>query len=194
VLLAFSELLTPNDVSTVISSLVSRAPEQSAPLIHAAIRAHPLIALGVYPRILGPPIFHSTAAGEVMRKQAQSLEDLRCDVWVVVFLSDPADYSGGELWIDTGYGEEPHKGRLGGCVAYSCSAKARFAEVASGHRLVAEVAVQSRVPDPAQRQILYDLGCVLHYFDLADAEGQLKNEGQALQRCWDDLLRMWGEG
>ena len=51
--------------------------------------------------------------------------------------------------------------------------------------------VESRVRDPAQREILYDLGCALGYFELG--MGAAQETLISLRRTRDTLLHTWAD-
>ncbi len=61
----------------------------------------------------------------------------RSDVSITVFISDPAEYDGGELEVNTAFGEQQVKLPAGDAVMYPSSSLHRVAEVTRGERLVA---------------------------------------------------------
>jgi PKHD-type hydroxylase len=161
-----------------------------------ALRTHPLFVLGVQPRSFSKPVLNRFDEG--MRRGARVNDALihraggmRADVAVTVFLTDPACYDGGEFVIDTGYGGESYKEPAGACLVYPTSAQYSVAPVIRGSRLTGELWVQSLIRNPAQRQILYDLGCASQYFDLV--EGSASPDGERLRKCQQGLLRLWAE-
>jgi PKHD-type hydroxylase len=117
--------------------------------------------------------------------------DLRADVRVTVFLSEPESYEGGELWLDTGFGEEPYRQRAGTCLVYPASTRARTTGVTAGAASVGELCVQSRIPESERRQILYDVGCSRRYLELFG--GGRDAEVSKLSTCEEALLRLWSE-
>ncbi|WP_437738250.1 hypothetical protein [Sorangium sp. So ce1335] len=119
---------------------------------------------------------------------------IRADVGATVFLSDPSSYEGGDLVIDTGYGEELYKGRAGAVVVRPASARHRIARVTRGVRWTAELWAQSLVRNPAQREILHDIGCSLRSMELLGMDGS--DGGAAVDRlraCHRNLLRLWSD-
>lgn len=83
---------------------------------------------------------------------------MRSDMSMTVFLSDPEEYEGGELVIDSDMGFAPRfKLPMGGAVLYSTLAVHRVAPVTAGERVVALTWVESRWRDPLSRQLNADL-------------------------------------
>jgi len=113
----------------------------------------------------------------------------RSDVSITVFLSDPDDYDGGELSIETSYGKQQIKLPAGHAILYPSSSRHAVEPVTRGERLVAVAWVQSMVRNPEQRQIL---------FQLYQARDQLSNvpDGKAflhLDDSYTNLVRMWAD-
>ena len=114
----------------------------------------------------------------------------RTDISMTLFLNPPEGYGGGELSIRTSFGERAVKLPAGDAVIYPSSSLHRVAEVTRGERLVALTWVQSYVRDPAQRELLYELGLARERL-LRDAPGT-ETTG-FVDRSYANLLRMWGE-
>ena len=81
----------------------------------------------------------------------------RSDLSVTVFLSDPESYDGGELTVETPFGEQQVKLPPGDAVLYSSTSLHRVAPVTRGTRFVALTWVQSYIRDEAIRTVLYDI-------------------------------------
>ncbi len=114
----------------------------------------------------------------------------RSDIAITVFLSEPGDYDGGELAIQTSFGEQRIKLAAGDAVLYPASSRHEVTEVTRGERLVAVTWVQSLVRDPAHRELLYQLNQA--------REKLLKNAPQAAETknvdtAYVNLVRMWSE-
>ena len=116
---------------------------------------------------------------------------LRIDISVTLFLSDPKDYDGGELVIETDYGKRACKGSAGDCVIYPSSMLHRIEPVTRGSRLAAVFWIQSLIRNPDSRRILFDLWSVLNLADLAGNGGGAI--AQRLRRSYCNLLRMWSD-
>lgn len=114
-------------------------------------------------------------------------QPLRSDVSCTVFLSDPADYEGGELVIHLGTETVRLKGSAGSAVFYPSTTLHEVTPVASGERLVMMTFIESQLPDAAQRELLYTLNEVRA---LEGLNMQWHNR-MSLESVIANLLRMW---
>ncbi len=114
----------------------------------------------------------------------------RSDVSITVFLNEPDAYDGGELIINTVFGEQKVKLNAGDAVLYPSSSTHRVAEVTRGERLVAVTWLQSTVRDPAKREILYNLSQARESL-IKSMPGS--NELELLSNSYVNLLRMWSD-
>jgi PKHD-type hydroxylase len=115
----------------------------------------------------------------------------RSDISLTIFLNEPDAYDGGELVINTPFGEQKVKLNAGDAVLYPSSSTHRVAEVTRGERLVAVTWLQSTVRDPAKREILYNLSqareAMIKKAADAKATEQLSNAYMNLVRMWSDI-------
>lgn len=84
-------------------------------------------------------------------------QPLRSDVSGTLFISDPAEYSGGELTIYLGSETVQIKGKPGMLVLYPSTTLHQVAPVTSGERVVMITFIESQIADQSQRDILYTL-------------------------------------
>ena len=112
----------------------------------------------------------------------------RSDISITIFLNEPENYEGGELVINTAFGEQKVKLNAGDAVLYPSSSTHRVAEVTSGERLVAVTWLQSTIRDPAKREILYNLSQAREAL-IKTSAGSLELE--QLSNGYVNLLRMW---
>jgi PKHD-type hydroxylase len=114
----------------------------------------------------------------------------RSDVSITIFLSSPDDYDGGELVVQTAFGEQQVKLPAGDAVLYPSSSIHRVAEVTQGERLVAVTWVQSLVQEPEKRALLHDLNQARETLlrDKPDAA-----ETRQVNQSYVNLVRMWAD-
>lgn len=114
----------------------------------------------------------------------------RSDLSITVFLNEPEDYEGGELTIQTSFGDQTIKLKAGDAVMYPSSSTHRVAEVTNGERIVAVTWLQSMVREPAKRELLYSLHQA--------REALLKSQPEAVSteqvsNSYVNLVRMWSD-
>jgi PKHD-type hydroxylase len=85
-------------------------------------------------------------------------QPLRSDVSCTIFISNPADYEGGELVVYLGSEIVRIKGNAGSAVFYASTHVHQVEPVRSGSRLVIITFIESQIPDPLQRDLLFSLG------------------------------------
>jgi len=118
-------------------------------------------------------------------------ERYRSDLAMTIFLNSPEEYQGGELVIQTPYGEQSIKSNAGDAVLYPATTRHRVTEVVSGERLVAVTWIQSLVRDNEQRNLLYQLSKtrekMLRKQPDSDDTKRIDNVYVNLVRMWSDL-------
>jgi PKHD-type hydroxylase len=112
---------------------------------------------------------------------------LRSDVSCTIFISNPADYEGGELIVYLGSEIVHVKASAGTAVFYASTHVHQVEPVRSGSRLVMITFIESQVPDPLQRDLLYSLGEVRAY-EAAKMEWRTRTQ---LDYVFANLHRMW---
>jgi PKHD-type hydroxylase len=117
---------------------------------------------------------------------------LRTDLSLTLFLSDPADYDGGELVIESGTRETRVKLPAGSAALYPATTLHRVEPVTRGTRLAAFTWVQSRVADTGKRAILFDIDIAIQ--SLRARVGDEDAALIALSGSYHNLLRLWGDG
>ena len=115
-------------------------------------------------------------------------EPLRSDVSMTVFLSDPGDYDGGELDLETPFGPQIVKLPAGHAFAYPTTMYHRVTPVTRGTRLAAVTWIQSLVKEPERRQILYDLAQARQAVQENRPGG-----GKHLHQAFSNLVKLWSE-
>lgn len=114
----------------------------------------------------------------------------RCDIAVTLFLNEQTDYAGGELIINTTFGEQQVKLKAGDAILYPASSIHRVNEVTSGERLVAVCWIQSLIRSAEKREILYKLASTRA--TLMESNSQ-SDEAKNCDHAYVNLMRMWSE-
>ena len=158
---------------------------------------HPLFLATALPEKFVPPRFNRYADGgsfgthvdsAIMRVERANLT-LRSDLSATLFLSDPDEYEGGELLIETTFGAQPVKLPAGSLVLYPSSSLHQVTAVTHGARICAFFWIQSLVRDDGERALLFDLDQNLQQLRM-----QLPADDQrllALHGVYHNLLRRW---
>ncbi len=157
-----------------------------------ALSANPVFTAAVLPQRIAPPLISRYGKGMGYGTHVDNplMNGLRTDVSVTVFLSDPADYDGGELVIETMSGEGSYKLEAGAAVIYPSTTLHRVTEVKRGTREVAVTWVQSLVRSAERRELLFDLERAIR--GIFGREGKTA-ELDLLQKTAANLRRMWIE-
>lgn len=165
-------------------------------LVMRSLAENPLFQSGALPHQVSQPVFASYTKA---MHYGDHIDDpimgaaggrFRCDVAITLFISDKTEYVGGELVINTTFGQKTLKLAAGDAVLYPASSIHHVNEVTSGNRLVAVTWIQSLIRDPAKRELL---------FNLDKARGKLmqnKPEDEAtklIDHSYVNLMRMWCE-
>ena len=127
--------------------------------------AHPKLVSAALPHRIFPPCFNRYVKDEsygfhvdaAIMRMPNSQDVLRSDMSMTTFLSDPKTYEGGELVIQTEFGEQRIKGQAGDAVLYQSSSLHKVTPVTKGQRMAAITWMQSLVPNAPMRGILYEL-------------------------------------
>ncbi len=158
-------------------------------IVAAALYQNGAFTQSIRPAVLTTPVFSRYLPGMEygLHVDAAMSKDgaARIDVSVTVFLSDPDTYDGGELCVE---GHEPVKLPAGHAVVYPATTLHSVAPVTRGERLAAVLWVQSRLKDPAQRQLLMDLGSVFAHLQVNAPDEPVTD---LAQQVYANLSRMW---
>lgn len=117
-------------------------------------------------------------------------DKFRTDVSLTVFLNEPEEYDGGELIINTSFGEKVVKLPAGSVVIYPSSSVHRVAEVTRGERLAGIIWLQSLVRDADKRELLFDLDRARNALL---QESPTSDTTKRVDRSYVNLLRQWSE-
>lgn len=167
-------------------------------LVMTALNRSPEFIAAVLPSRVFPPLFNRYDAGMLFRPHVDNAirvavggGRIRTDVSSTLFLTDPADYDGGELVIQDTYGEQRVKFDAGDLVVYPASSVHRVEPITRGSRWASFFWTQSMVRDDGQRRLLWDLDQAVQETrrDLPDDHHAVV----ALTGVYHNLLRRWGD-
>lgn len=132
-----------------------------------------LLTLGNSPKFISaalphrifPPCFNRYSQGETygfhvdaaIMRMPHNNEVLRSDLSMTVFFSSEDEYEGGELVIQTEFGEHRVKAQAGDAILYPSSSLHKVTPVTKGERIAAITWIQSLVPDIQMRNTIYEL-------------------------------------
>lgn len=115
----------------------------------------------------------------------------RTDLSCTLFLSDAAEYDGGDLMTEAAFGPQSVKLNAGDLVVYPASSVHRVEPITRGSRWSSFFWVQSMIRDDAQRALLHEIdqAIIAARTDLGDAHRSVV----AMTGAYHNLLRMWAE-
>jgi PKHD-type hydroxylase len=164
-------------------------------LLQALIRSEEFREFA-FPAMIGPPMMtryrpgmHYGAHSDSAYIQLPTGAFIRSDLSCTIFLNDPGEYDGGDLHIRYGDGDMRFKLNPGEAIVYPSDTLHEVEPVTRGERLVAITFIQSRIPDPFRRNLLFDLN------EVAALEGLKMSQENftRLQLVQSQLLRYWGD-
>jgi PKHD-type hydroxylase len=146
-----------------------------------------------FPRLMAPPMLAKYGPGMAYGAHSDAAflpmgaRRLRSDISCTLFIAAPDSYEGGALCIHLGSRSVEFKGAAGSAIVYPSDTLHEVRPVTAGERLVGLTFIESDVPDPAHRQLLYDLD------EVAALEGlNMSWENRIrLQHVRNNLRRMW---
>jgi PKHD-type hydroxylase len=115
---------------------------------------------------------------------------VRTDLSATLFLTDPADYDGGELVIEDTYGSHSVKLPAGDLVLYSATSRHHVTPVTRGSRWSSFFWIQSMIRDEAARTTLFELDNAIQ--SLRGKHGDTE-ELVALTGLYHNLVRRWAD-
>ena len=162
-----------------VDSLVSRT--LSDKILTVLARQATFVSAALPLKIL-PPMFNRYDSGDgygfhvdnAVRIVPGSSIRIRTDLSATIFFSEPEQYEGGELEIESNCGNQLIKLGAGDMILYPSTSLHRVRPVTKGHRFASFFWIQSMIRDHEQRQVLFDLDqsvqslTMLHSHDHAD--------------------------
>lgn len=158
---------------------------------------HATFISAAIPDRIYPPKFNRYTGGQAYGQHVDaalmqipdSPQTLRTDLSATLFLSDPEDYIGGELQIQTQFGQQSVKLAAGDMVLYPASSLHAVTPVIEGERVAAFFWIQSMVRECAQREMLYELDQSIQ--QLSHELGSGHHEVARLSGIYHNLIRRW---
>lgn len=158
---------------------------------------NPLFVSASLAETIFPPVFnlyqngghYGTHVDSALMRMPEVNRTIRSDLSATIFLSDPADYDGGELVIEDVYGGQAVKLAAGDMVLYPSSSLHQVTPVTRGRRIAAILWLQSAVADAQARSMLFDLDRSIQSL----SAGRAKDDPDIdrLIHVYHNLLRRW---
>jgi PKHD-type hydroxylase len=169
-----------------------RSLETVRKLVATRILDNEVFRVAVRPKTLSPLLFslYDKTMHYGSHVDDALMNGMRTDVSFTLFLTDPADYDGGELVIESASGEEMFRPAAGSLVAYPSTSMHHVAEVTRGTRLAAVGWARSFIRDAAQRELLFDLDTARHAMFARDGKSAAFD---LVSKSAANLMRMWAE-
>ena len=165
----------------------------------AALRRDPLFLSAALPKKIFNPLFNRYGGeanaygahvdGAVLNSRATG-ERVRTDLSCTLFLSDPADYDGGELLVHDRAAPQRVKLPAGDAILYPGSSVHEVRPVTRGVRLASFFWIESMVRSGERRGLLFDMDMALLALRQRDGESA---EATRLTGTYHNLLRLWAD-
>ncbi len=160
---------------------------------------HPRFTAAALPHRIFPPCFNRYSEGETygfhvdaaIMRLPDSADVLRSDVSSTVFLSEPDEYEGGELQIQTEFGEHSLKLPAGSAIVYPSSSLHRVTPVRSGVRVAAITWMQSLVASNEVRATLFRLDQTIQ--SLVNTGSADREQLDSLHQVYHNLIRQYAQ-
>ena len=161
--------------------------------VNAALQSHDEFTRHAIPRRIHPPLFARYLEGAYYRRHVDNafmgpFPTMRTDLSITIFLSDPNDYDGGTLTLETPFGLQEYRLQPGDAVLYPTYYPHYVSEVTRGERLAVVTWVESLVRDPLQREVIVDLSELMDWAIAAELDQDVM---QKIEKTRLNLLKMW---
>jgi len=171
---------------------------QLGEMILSALQRNSLFISAALPNRIFPPLFNCYEVGDgfgthvdnAIRVVGANGARVRTDVSATLFLSEPADYDGGELVVEDTYGVHNVKLPAGSMVLYPASSLHHVKSISRGKRVASFFWIQSMVRDDGQRALLFDLDNAIRRLG---ADHPAHASVVQLTGVYHNLLRSWAE-
>jgi len=178
------------------------AAQQLGEMILAALSRNPLFLSAALPLRVFPPLFNRYSGGQsfgthvdnAIRQIPGTPVRIRTDLSATLFFTDPKDYDGGELCVESTYGVNTVKLPAGSMILYPSTSLHHVTPVSRGTRVCSFFWIQSMIRDDGHRSLLFDLDLAIQRLsrDLPDNAVAAQTSVQ-LTGVYHNLLRQWAE-
>src|SRR4051812_1489932 len=180
--------------------LPETAPEarELGEMVVGALRRNNLFFSAVLPKQVFPPLFDRYDSGmtfgahvdNAIRGYLDTPLQVRTDISATLFISEPADYDGGELVVVDTYGQHSVKLPAGDMIIYPGTSLHHVTPITRGSRIASFFWIQSMVRSDTQRSLLFDLDTAIIKLTRDHPEHPSVVE---LTSIYHNLLRQWTE-
>jgi PKHD-type hydroxylase len=169
--------------------------ERASDLLLDGLRRNARAVAFAFPKMVAPPQLSLYRPGMNYGAHADAAflplgpRPVRADLSCTIFLTDPADYDGGELSIALGSREVDFKLQPGQAVLYPSTTIHQVKPVTRGERLCGITFIESDIVDRDSRELVFEL------YEILALEGErLTWEGRTrLSHVATSLHRQWGD-
>lgn len=167
-------------------------------IVVGALECNPPFISAVLPNVIYPPMFNRYGEGMKfgahvdgsVRLHPHDGSKLRTDVSATLFLTNPADYDGGELEVEDTYGRHSVKLNAGDMVVYPATSLHQVTPVTRGVRTSCFFWVQSLIRDDTQRSVLHQMDEAIQRLNQTNADELAR---RSLIGCYHNFVRIWSE-
>lgn len=164
-----------------------------------ALSGQPLFVSAALPRKIFPPKFncyqdggsYGTHVDNAVMQLPGNQGSVRSDLSATLFLSEPDEYEGGVLEVESEFGVQSVKLAAGDMVLYPSSSLHRVTPVTAGARLASFFWIESMVADEGARSLLFDLDRAVQ--NLSQTLPADHHELVRLTGIYHNLLRRWAQ-
>lgn len=164
-----------------------------------ALAGNALFLSAALPLKIFPPLFNRYGEGDsfgvhvdnAIRAVPGHPVRVRTDLSATLFLTEPDEYDGGELAIETAFGAQEVKLPAGDLVLYPASSLHRVNAITRGARIASFFWLQSMVRDDGERALLFDLDQTIQA--LAAERGHADSRIVSLTGLYHNLMRRWAD-
>jgi PKHD-type hydroxylase len=158
--------------------------------LQACLLRHPLLQAAAFPRAVHSILFSRCGPGEGYGRHVDNawMAGGRSDLSFTLALSDPGDYAGGALVLESPNGEEAFRLPQGHALVYPSTLLHRVEPVSAGERLVAVGWIESRIRHADQRELLFELDTARRALFERSGKDALFD---LVSRSYSNLLRRW---